>query len=309
MVSVSESFAKSSIEQQNTHTTTLISKENMEHILVPINFTPATEVSLAHAIGIAQASHKVVILCHFVTSTVPVGANAVLHKREIKEKHEKAYMEMRVLLTQYENHTYNGTAQPVLIEPLVMEGHPDDATEKIMQDNSIAMIVLSHKDNNEIKELFLNNKVVKKANCPILTIPEDATYKPLEYVVYAANFDGNDATRIRDLIELTSNFDAKLDCLHVCTDGKKLREENEKMQELQAQFDVVLFSKLSFKVIRDSKSVTNGLENYLSNHKPDMLVMLKTEQTFLKKLFGSKESVRKMALDNGMPIMIYREPK
>lgn len=303
------SILESSNKEQHTQTTTLISKENMEHILVPINFTPATEISLAHAVGIAQASHKVVIMCHFVTSTVPAGANMILHKREIKEKHEKAYIEMRVLLTQYAEHTYNGTGQPVLIEPLVMEGHPDDATEKIMQDNSIAMIVLSHKDSSEIKDLFLNNKVVREANCPILTIPENATYKPLEYVVYAANFDGNDAKRIRDLIELTSNFDAKLDCLHVCTDGKKLREENEKMQELQAEFDVVLFSKLSFKVIRDSKSVTTGLENYLSNHKPDMLVMLKTEQTFFKKLFGNKESIRKMALDNGMPIMIYRETK
>lgn len=303
------SILESSNKEQHTQTTTLISEENMEHILVPINFTPATEISLAHAVGIAQASHKVVIMCHFVTSTVPAGANMILHKREIKEKHEKAYIEMRVLLTQYAEHTYNGTGQPVLIEPLVMEGHPDDATEKIMQDNSIAMIVLSHKDSSEIKDLFLNNKVVREANCPILTIPENATYKPLEYVVYAANFDGNDAKRIRDLIELTSNFDAKLDCLHVCTDGKKLREENEKMQELQAEFDVVLFSKLSFKVIRDSKSVTTGLENYLSNHKPDMLVMLKTEQTFFKKLFGNKESIRKMALDNGMPIMIYRETK
>lgn len=303
------SILESSNKEQHTQTTTLISKENMEHILVPINFTPATEISLAHAVGIAQASHKVVIMCHFVTSTVPAGANMILHKREIKEKHEKAYIEMRVLLTQYAEHTYNGTGQPVLIEPLVMEGHPDDATEKIMQDNSIAMIVLSHKDSSEIKDLFLNNKVVREANCPILTIPENATYKPLEYVVYAANFDGNDAKRIRDLIELTSNFDAKLDCLHVCTDGKKLREENEKMQELQAEFDVVLFSKLSFKVIRDLKSVTTGLENYLSNHKPDMLVMLKTEQTFFKKLFGNKESIRKMALDNGMPIMIYRETK
>ncbi len=281
----------------------------MEHILVPINFTPATEISLAHAVGIAQVSHKVVIICHFVTSTIPAGANMTLHKREIKEKHEKAYMEMRVLLAQYENYTYNGTGQPVMIEPLIMEGHPDEATEKIMQENSIAMIVLSHKDSSEIKDLFLNNKVVREANCPILTIPEDAVYKPLEYVVYAANFDGNDAKRIRDLIELTSNFDAKLDCLHVCTDGKKLREENEKMQELQAEFDVVLFSKLSFKVIRDSKSVTNGLENYLSNHKPDMLVMLKTEQSFFTKLFGNKESIRKIALDSGMPIMMYRESK
>lgn len=305
MVSISESF----IEEQHTLATTLISKENMEHILVPINFTPATEISLAHAVGIAQATHKVVIMCHFVTSTVPAGANMTLHKREIKEKHEKAHMEMRVLLTQYENHTYNETGQPVMIEPLVMEGHPDDATEKIMQDNSIAMIVLSHKDSNEIKDLFLNNKVVREANCPILTIPKGATYKPLEYVVYAANFDGNDAKRIRDLIELTSNFDARLDCLHVCTDGKKLREENEKMQELQAEFDVVLFSKLSFKVIRDSKSVTNGLESYLTNHKPDMLVMLKAEKTFFNKLFGTKTNIRKMALDNGMPIMMYREPK
>jgi hypothetical protein len=281
----------------------------MEHLLVPINFTPATEISLAHAVGIAQASHKIIIMCHFVTSTIPSGANTVFHKREIKEKHEKAYMEMRVLLSQYQNHTYNETGQPVMIEPLVMEGHPDDATERIMQDNSIAMIVLSHKDSSEIKDLFLNNKVVREANCPILTIPEDAVYKPLEYVVYAANFDGNDATRIRDLIELTSNFDARLDCLHICTDGKKLREENQKMQELQAEFDVVLFSKLSFKVIRNPKSVTIGLENYLSSHKPDMLVMLKTEKTFFKKLFGNKESVQKMALDNGMPIMIYREPK
>ncbi|WP_338812662.1 universal stress protein [Bernardetia sp. Wsw4-3y2] len=302
---LSESLQK----EQHTQNTILIPKKNMEHILVPINFTPATDISLAHAVGIAQASHKVVIMCHFVTSTVPAGANMTLHKREIKEKHDKAHMEMRVLLTQYANDTYNGTGQPVMIEPLVMEGHPDDATERIMQDNAIAMIVLSHKDSNEIKDLFLNNKVVREANCPILTIPEDAIYQPLQYVVYAANFDGNDAKRIRDLIELTSNFDAKLDCLHVCTDGKKLREENEKMQELQAEFDVVLFSKLSFKVIRDSKSVTNGLESYLYNHQPDMLVMLKAEKTFFKKLFGSKESIRKMALDNGMPIMIYREPK
>ncbi len=309
MISVSETFPKLPVEEKITHNTTLISEENMEHILVPINFTPATEISLAHAVGIAQASHKIIIVCHFVTSTVPVGANAVLHKKEIKEKHEKAYMEMRVLLSQYAEYTYKDTGQPVLIEPLVMEGHPEDATRQIMQDNSIAMIVLSHKDSNEIKDLFLNNKVVREANCPILTIPADAIYKPLQYVVYAANFDGNDAKRIRDLIELTSNFDAKLDCLHVCTDGKKLREENEKMQELQADFDVVLFSKLSFKVIRDLKSVTNGLENYLSNHKPDMLVMLKTEQSFFTKLFGNKESIRKMALDNGMPIMIYREPK
>ncbi|WP_291728180.1 universal stress protein [Bernardetia sp.] len=297
------------VEDQNTHDTTLISKENMEHILVPINFTPATDISLAHAIGIAQASQKTVIMCHFVTSTIPLGANAVLHKKEIKEKHDKAYMEMRVLLTQYANHTYDETAQPVLIEPLVMEGHPDESIEKIVQDNSISMVVLSHKDSNEIKDLFLNNKVVREANCPILTIPEDAIYKPLNHVVYAANFDGNDAKRIRDLIELTSSFDAKLDCLHVCTDGKKLREENEKMQELQAEFDVVLFSKLSFKVIRDSKSVTVGLENYLSKNKPDMLVMLKTEQNFFKKLFSNKTSIRKMALDNGMPIMMYREPK
>ena len=296
-------------EEQHTSTTTLISKKNMEHILVPINFTPATDISLAHAVGIAQTSHKVIIVCHFVTSTVPLGVNVVLHKREIKEKHEKAHLKMRVLLAQYENHTYNGTVQPVMIEPLVMEGHPEDAVGKIMKDNSIGMIVLSHRDSSEIKDLFLNNKVVRGANCPILTIPEEAVYKPLKYVVYAANFNGNNAKRIRDLIELTSNFDAKLDCLHVCTDGKKLREENEKMQELQAEFDVVLFSKLSFKVIRDSKSVINGLESYLSNHKPDMLVMLKTEKSFFNKLFRSKTSIRKMALDNGMPIMMYREPK
>ena len=70
--------------------------------------------------------------------------------------------------------------------------------------------------------------VVRDVPCPVWIIPPDARYQPMKKIVYATDYNEEDISTLKRLIELTKPFDPDILALHISDDDKfeiKLKSE------------------------------------------------------------------------------------
>lgn len=170
------------------------------------------------------------------------------------------------------------------------------------------MIVIGMKKESAIKELFMGDTsmaLIEIAPCPVLLVPESASDKNLETIVYATDFEQEDIGAIYLVSQIARKFNAKITVVHIAPsilgDGKIKMEWFKEMVEQK-----VTYKKIKFKVLF-SEEIFKTLKAYLDNNEIDMVAMLEREKSgFLKKLFH-RAMVKEMESFGNIPLLSFNE--
>ena len=284
----------------------------MEKILVPIDFSDFSKKAMDFAAMVARKAHSEIILCYAAVPHIPRGSNAHLYQEDVKAQIRASKQKLAQLATEYSvSYDYDKDGKSLSVEFEVTEDLPADAIADWTEKLRPYLIVMGTQGSTGLQRVMLGSvttAVMERVKCPVMAIPENAEVKGLEKIVYASNFERRDGEVIDLLINLASYFTADIECLHINTDIKKLKEAENRMAVLEEKYWFTSLNQLRFRIENGEGGFEKGLDDYLSSHETDLLVMLTHERGFWEGLFHRSQT-KNMAFHTTVPLLVFKSPK
>jgi len=182
------------------------------------------------------------------------------------------------------------------------------AIETAVKKHSIDLIVMGKKGVSAANDIFLGSNTVHIINkvrlCPILIIPEDYDFVTPKRIAFPTDFnrfyEAKELDPLKDLAELNNS---KINVMHINVE--------ERLNEVQKYNSTMLKDYLkcyehSFHWMPDYESKTNEINDFITDLKIDVLVMLNYKHGFLESII--KEPVlKKIGMRPIIPCMIIPE--
>lgn len=184
------------------------------------------------------------------------------------------------------------------------------ATDKIVNiANQIKadLIVMGTKGANNIIDRWLGThaqEVMKTANCPVWVVPAGTPINYPQNLLYAADFQGDEVSAIEKLLAITKPLGIKCKVVHVHdyfepNVGHAIQEMTNLLED---KFDK---QNLDVKCINRAE-IVDGLETYIQNHQPDVVVLAIHEKSLIDKFFN--DSVTKHFVQRGkLPLLFFKK--
>ena len=164
------------------------------------------------------------------------------------------------------------------------------------------------KGGSALRELLMGNTtrhLIDTSPCPVLAIPEDASYNQIKTIVYATDFEDEDIEAIKKLVKIAKPLNAEIKALHIHTqneDAFKIKEKGfKKMLEEQVEYN-----KLSVEVLL-SVATFDSLKIYLGDIDADLVAMLERKEKGIKKKWFHRDFVKRMEIYGRVPLLSFNE--
>lgn len=273
----------------------------MKIILVPIDFSKASEKALIYAADLAKRLDGKIILFHsFHSYHTNAYASAKTMDHDVELAKRKSNKIMKTIWASVSEHF------PVVPEMISSEHSMHDEIPGLIKEKKVDLVVMGTLGmGNRFEGLIFGTNtswMVEKASCPVIAIPESSERLVMDEIVYASDYLNTDLDNLKSVAMLARLFDSKLTIVHVA------RENNAKAETDKESFREKLTAmaglpELNIKILKGN-NVENTLEKYLSSEKVDLLVMSAQQRDLMDKLFG-KSITRVMTLYLKVPLMVF----
>jgi nucleotide-binding universal stress UspA family protein len=151
--------------------------------------------------------------------------------------------------------------------------------------------------------------VVRDVPCPVWIIPPDARYQPMKKIDYATDYNEEDISILKRLIELTKPFDPDILAMHISDDDKfEIKLKSEGFAEILNK--KTGSNKITVTMIadKDGKDAVEILVSEAEKEKANLIVVLKENRNFFESLFKSSftaDLIKKVQL----PVLVFHKAK
>ncbi len=147
---------------------------NIQHILVPVDFSESTPSSIAYALELAGKFSARITLYHVVQIMYPPGLEPVFtYEKEIKAVQDEAEKQLRELA---------GSIAPMAeVNTALESGVPWDCIVNRADKYGVDLIVIGTHGRSGLKHLFLGSvaeRVVRHAPCAVLVVRDRPVLTP-----------------------------------------------------------------------------------------------------------------------------------
>jgi len=256
----------------------------MKKILCLVDFSEVANVAIEYAANIAKNSDAELVLLHVMGApTYAEAVSATINGTETLQSKVTG------------NDVKLGATCNVVRDEFNIRCHPfvkSDALfikrgiEEEIEAGNYDLIVMGSDGAETLKQLFFgthSNRLIKKTSVPLLIIPVGYKYKKPTKIVYATDYEPEDAIALRTAISFTNSFEPTITLIHV-TDKSKSESAivlNSLKNLLEAEMQK---PKIIFEQIID-KDIVSGINSFMVKDDQDMLVLLSKNYTLPEKLF------------------------
>jgi nucleotide-binding universal stress UspA family protein len=195
----------------------------------------------------------------------------------------------------------------VKVTQVVEYGLAIDAIKDTVNRQNIDLIVMGTKGADSIETKLIGSntlRVIEKAACPVLTIPEKSRFRRFNRIAFAIDYRDSDIESIILLSAFASLFKAEIILVHVAEFFVPSTYEN-------ALFDVfvddvkknVFYKDISFKIMKGvSKSKT--FNEFVEEENIDLIAIVTRKKNIFIKMFNSSFT-RKVAYHTHLPLLAF----
>lgn len=182
-----------------------------------------------------------------------------------------------------------------------------NSIHRFLEDHDVNCIVMGTKGASGIKEIVMGSNtssLIGKVKAPILAIPEDTIYQPVEKVVVCSDLNVVPTEKgvdlIRRLLELTGAS------LHVLNVLKSERDLTTQEKDIQDVYQILLKNhEVIFKSLID-KDVESGINLYVEEIDADMMCVIARKHSFLERLLERSKS-KALTNHTKIPLLVLNE--
>lgn len=276
----------------------------MNKILVPVDFSAASDWGFYYAYHLAQDFDGEVIVAH-------------IYKPQSIDPNVQTFKRKDILNAQRDalaNALRSSTVAPPIAKPkkisvkYVLEPEDNRSIATIAKDHNVDLIVMgTHGAGAAWEKLWgtYTSTVIEESECPVLAIPSGVKYSKIKSVAYATNFEQGDLAILKKIVSFATLMEATLHCIHinVLSDPTHIDEE----KAFKESFDKAFGNFDANYISRASISVKDGLETFLRVNNISILSMLTHKRSLWKSLFGVASTTRAMALETKIPLLAFHK--
>jgi nucleotide-binding universal stress UspA family protein len=174
-----------------------------------------------------------------------------------------------------------------------------DAINSQVQGYSDRLVVMgSLGETGTVEKIFGSNAsdVALKANCPVIVIPPKATFTSCRNVILGSDYDQVDERNLQILHTIVSlDPSTNLQIVHVQEEGETSTEASMGLDDIPHTVKEVA-----------GDDVGKALDEYVSEHETDLLVLINQESGFFTNLFH-KSVTKKLTLLGHVPLLILKQ--
>ncbi|SFS30530.1 universal stress protein [Sphingobacterium wenxiniae] len=263
----------------------------MRKILFPTDFSEAANNAFLYALNLAKEMQGELYVLNTYMQPV-LSANHAGQPELIPEVYENYELQ------QFENFKRHSTKLRELASEhgladvgmtfLFQEGTVVSNVQRVIDKEDIKLIIMgTNRAEGIIDKLFGSNTVgvIRGVKIPVLSVPKEAKFQGIKEIAFTTLFREKDEAALHEIMEIALKFGVKVKCIHVVKDNsadvigiaekwrKNYREEN-----------------LEFIFLDLEESVAKTLNKYLSEHRVDLLCVIRRNRNLLDSLFRSSIS-------------------
>lgn len=275
----------------------------MKTILLPTDFSKASEKAMEYAILIAQRNNARIVVAHAYLLPVfsSILAPSVMDCM-IEEVIQKTDSRLISICKKISSHVSDSGKQ-LECEYVSDYSVPETEIKNVAYLKKPDLIIMgtNSRDNLQAFLRSTTSRIIDTVNFPLLIVHENTIVVPIEKIHMAVENITKDALEATQLIDLASTFKASITLLHV--------QPHNKVNDSKANFifgdfikDIINYSSIRLKTCI-SNNVEEGIKTSLSEDNSDLLVLIKYSRKWLDELFH-KSIIRTFIKKGDMPLLI-----
>lgn len=274
-------------------------------ILVPTDFSKNATNALNYAVAFAKKEKAKLILLnayHVTYLSIDVSVDFVAQKALYSE--EAALESLKILRKKVE-------AEKVKCEIINIEGLAVDVVLKTIKSKKVDLVIMGTKGASGLKETFIGSntaKVIEKAKCPIIAVPEKVKFQSIKQIVYTTDYHSNDVDTIKQLVELGKLFNSRITLLHVYSFKRDEEIEMKSMNEFKTKLKrKIRYTKIDYKLVFGDDLIKT-IEKEVKKMSPELFAITTHQRNFVDKLF-EVSITKKIAYHTKVPLLAFHYNK
>ncbi|TLV01127.1 universal stress protein [Dyadobacter luticola] len=280
----------------------------MNRILIPIDFSENAEHALAAAKIIAEKEQTELLILHAYQpyiadvnltpgSVVPGigGSDFLTMTNELEDEFRK----------RLDSFAENVAAEGYKTQAIWALGSIHSAIEDAAETYSPDLIVMGRTGEGGFLDKLVGSsatQIALHAKCPVMIIPPHINPGKFSKVVYATQFEYDESDVLKEVFVLMNHLGANLTLLKVKSDSQPdIQPDNQYVTEIRRQF-AVTDEQI---VVRESRHVLEGIEDYCDEVKADLVIMSARERSFIEEFLINPSVTKRLIVDTHIPLLVF----
>lgn len=275
----------------------------MKKILVPTDFSKNAKAAYQYALELAQqleAQVTVVNIYHpsaTVVNEYPLPIDGAL----MQVNRER----LANFIASVSDQNMEEIIVADMVEQRIEVGFAADKLVSMSKSGEFDLIIMGATGETGLLEKVFGKvslSVAERADCPVLLIPANVSFCPIQKIMFATNFDSINMNVLMKIEKISKKVNAEIHLVHVNEKGQPptgiLESINleERFQNQTPKLDFVMHT-------IDSDSVAHGLETYTTENNMDWMVILKPHRNFWQRL-THKSATNPIVMKPQIPLMV-----
>jgi nucleotide-binding universal stress UspA family protein len=278
-------------------------------ILLPVDFSEPSANAFRYAVQLADHIGASIEILHIVFPEGESMDYPILVAKATETRLEVAKEQLKKFVDKGLADIRESLKKELVLSKGFEIGTPIQSICSFANRNDTNLIILGSRGENRsgIESLIgsVAAGVVGKAQCPVMVIPETATFQPIKFISYATDVKDSDPFEIWRAQQLLSPFTPDIKIVHINFKKEGDNKAWEKMKNMKAFFeDRKAGFKFDFYHI-PGKDLEKELNEFVETHDTDLLVMYQAHHSFWDRLFF-KSNTKNMALHTRVPLLIQK---
>lgn len=270
----------------------------MKNLLVLTDFSENSTHAAAYALHFGKKIKANLSLCNAFQQPVAIpemGGGMSFSAEEYTLVSDNSLLQLNQLKSflekQEESHHKNRDFHPEINLISSLGNLSDVIKEVILKDNNELIITGTH-DNGGLSDIFLANNVtelIRDINFPLLIIPFDTAFEPIEKIGFAIELQHEDLDilAIRELVRFAKPMKANIILIHIYNgQEEKYAAERHLRRVLKAIGNKEECPQITTKLF-DGDTIEDGLNEVCKSAEIDLISMVHQHHGFLSRIFSS----------------------
>jgi nucleotide-binding universal stress UspA family protein len=263
----------------------------MNTILIPTDFSPAATNAMNYALDLAAVEGSKVILLH-------VTPGSILEKEDAEARAKEKLIWLHSQIT---------GPKKIGCDRILSRGNAGKEILRVSEEIRPDLIVVGMRGQGEGLQRIIGRtarEIIEKAKCPVMAVPEKASFKEITKITYATDYHQSDIRALKTLAEMAAPLNAGIELLHVAGSDPDPGRREAMMKKFSDKVrENTGFRNLSYRVL-PGRNIQEELEEYSRQDSAGLLVMSTHNRGIIDKIFG-KSITKHITLHTSVPLLVF----